>query len=323
MIVNQMKQIVFILLIFFVIIAVFAAISYQDFFVRNLLWLSIGIIVLYVIWRFDFIIMMKDYERAVIFRFGKLNRVGGPGWALIIPPIESFQRVDLRTATLDVPKQEVVTKDNIELKIDAIVYLKVKKDNQSVTTSVLEVADYKEASRLYVIALIRDIIGSMELKEVIANVETLNEQLKEGLKKISEGWGVAVDAVEIKDVQIPKTVLDAMHLEKAAVQQKLARIEGALAHQAEIDAVKTAAEQLSDKALAYYYIRALEKIGESRSTKFIFPMEITKLAESITGKMAKKEPSEDLNELFEKYAPALKKYLKEAEAKPKKKKKGK
>ena len=149
MIVKQMKQIIFLALIFLVLVAVFVAIQYQDFFVKNLIWIAIGIVILFLIWKFDFIITLKDYERAVIFRLGKVNRVGGPGWALVFPPIESYAYVDLRTITEDVPPQTVVTKDNIELKIDAVVYLKVKKDRQSIINSVVEVANYKEASLIF------------------------------------------------------------------------------------------------------------------------------------------------------------------------------
>lgn len=318
--IKQIKQGIFLILVFSVILVIFAAIQYQEAVINNIFWIGLAIIILFLIWKFDFIIMLKDYERAVIFRFGKFHRVGGPGWALITPPFESYKQVDLRTQTLDVPKQDVITKGNIELMIDAIIYLKIGKDEQSVKNSVLEVENYREASRLYVIAMIRDLVGSMELSEVVSNIEALNEKLKEELKKIATGWGVIVDAVEIKDVQIPKTVLDAMHMEKAAVQEKLARIEKAAAHKAEIDAVKTAAEQLSDKALAYYYIRALERLGEGKSTKFIFPMEISKLADAVTGKVSGKERDKTIEEMFRQYEPAIKAFLAKQGEKPKKQK---
>jgi regulator of protease activity HflC (stomatin/prohibitin superfamily) len=314
MIVKKMKQLIFIVLVFSIILTVFAAVQYQDFVVRNILWFIIGIITLLIFWKYDFIVMMRDFERAVIFRFGKVNRVGGPGWAIVFPPFEIFNIVDLRVQTVDIPKQDIVTKDNIEIKVDALIYLRVKKDQQSVINSVIEVQNYKEAVRLYVIALIRDICGSMTLSDVIENIEGLNQKIEEGVKEISDGWGIGIESVQIKDVDIPRIVIDAMHAEKAAVQEKLARIEKAVAHKAEIDAVKEAAEQLSDKALAYYYIQALEKLGAGKSTKFIFPMELSRLAESI-GQRASGASSRDMESLFEKYAPAIKDYLAAAEGK--------
>ena len=126
---------------------------------------------------------------------------------------------------------------------------------------VIEVEDYRTAVKLYVISALRDVLGSMSLDDVISNIETINQKLKEGLKKTARDWGIVIENVEIKDVDIPKIVLDAMHKEKAAEQEKLARMERAKAHEYEIETVKRAAENLSDKAMAYYYIRALEMIS--------------------------------------------------------------
>ena len=167
------------------------------------------------------ILQLLDYQRAVVYRFGKVNRVGGPGWTFIWPIIEEADIVDLRTKTIDVTKQDVVTKDGIEISIDAVVYLKVKKDNQSVVNSVIEVEDYVGASQLLVVSTLRDVIGSIKLGELISSIELVNAQLKEALEGF-KNWGVTVDSIEIKDIQIPETVLSAMHEEKAAVQHKLA-----------------------------------------------------------------------------------------------------
>ncbi|MBN1940981.1 MAG: hypothetical protein JW772_02250, partial [Candidatus Diapherotrites archaeon] len=121
--------------------------------------------------------------------------------------------------------------------------------------------------------------------------------------------GVSIEAVKISDIKLPQKIADAMHEEKAAEQLKFARIQSAEAHKAEIEAVKNAAGQLSDKALSYYYIKALEKLGEGQSTKFIFPMELTRLAESISGSVGSKQNPAELEALFKKYAPSVKKLL--------------
>lgn len=275
------------------------------------------IIFLLIIANFNVIITLVDYERLVIYRYGKVNRVGGPGWTFVWPGIETYTKVDLRTKTIDVPKQDVVTKDSIELSLDAIIYLKVKKDHQSVVNSVIEVENYVEASRLYVIASLRDVVGSMPLSEVISNIENINAKVKLNLEKISKHWGIGVDSVEIKDVQIPQTVLEAMHEEKAAVQQKLARMERALAHKAEIEAVKEAASELDDKALAYYYIKAIEQMSKGKGSQVYFPAEFSKLAGAFAGSGKNVANSKELKDAKE----MLKEYVDNAVKKTKPKKK--
>ena len=286
---KLVKQAIFggvIILLFILLVAI---IQLQDFFLRNILWIFLGLIVLFLVWKYDYLLQLKDFERAVIFRLGKVHRVGGPGWAILLPPIETYYAVDVRTQTIDVKPQNVVTKDQVEVRVDAVIYLKVRKDNESVIKSIVEVQDYKQASQLYVVALIRDAIGTMNLSELISNVEQLNAKMEKGLSNIAHSWGVTIESAKITTMDIPAVVLSAMHDQKAAVQKKLARIEAAEAQKIEIDAVKAAAEQLNEKALAYYYVKALEKVGEGKSTKFIFPMELSRLAEAIGGRIAGKE----------------------------------
>src|SRR3989344_9169768 len=312
---NPLKTIIFLAVLVVLVGLVFAAIQYQDVILRNVLWLAVGAVFIFLIVKYDYIILLHDYERAVISRFGRVNRVGGPGWALQFPPAEDNVVVDLRTHTIDVPKQHVITKDKIEVVIDAVIYMRVKKDKASIINSVIEVQDYQNAMQLYVVSLIRDIAGGLVLSELVENVETLNAQLKEGLKSISEQWGVEVISVEIQSVDIPKTVLDALHDKQAAEQRKLGRYEEADAQKREIEAVKEAAEHLSDKALAYYYVKALEKLADGRSTKIIFPIELTRLAEAVGGKFSGKE--QGLEEIFKKYQPAIQAYLDQQEKKKK------
>ena len=273
-------------------------------FTNELFWLAALIVFFLFLVRYSdvpMLLKLKDYERAVIFRFGKFNRIGGPGWALLIPFIESYTHVDLRTKTLDIEKQDVITRDSIEIKIDTVIYLKVKKDDESVARSVLEVEDFQEASRTYVMSALRDIIGEMTLPEVIANIDKINKRLHDSLSEVAEKWGLNVIAVQIKDVDLPDVVLKAMHEQKAAVQERLARMERAEASKIEINAVKEATADLSDRALNYYYIKALEKISDGRSTKIIFPLQFTSLAQSISEKLSAGEA--------EKLVPLLRKAL--------------
>lgn len=301
---KAVKYLVFLLLVALVIGLAAVLVSNADLLAANLFWIALLAVFAFLVWKFDVLLTLTEFQRAVIMRFGKVVRVGGPGWCLIIPGIEHATIVDLRTQTVDVPKQDVITKDSIELKIDAIVYLRIRKDEQSVINSVVEVEDYRQAIRLYIISLIREIVGSMLLSDVVARTEEVERRLQKEVAGISKGWGVEVVSVDMKDVDIPPTVLTAMHEEKAAVQKKLARMESAKAHMAEIEAVRKAAENLSDTALSYYYVRALEKMAEGKSTKFIFPMELSRLAAAIGGRVGGAQPN-NMEELFKKYAPAI------------------
>ncbi len=256
------------------------------------------------------VLFLDEYERAVIFRFGRLNRVSGPGWTLIIPWLEKATRVDLRTLTIDIPRQDVITKDNVMITIDAIIYLRVNKDPRDVISAIINVEDYKEASKLFVKAQVRDVIGQMELSETISNINELNEKLKKELQQVSKDWGIKIDSVEIKEIKIPDEVIDAMHKQKAAIQKKLAIIEEAQAEHEKIKAINLAATELSDKSVAYYYIKALEEMSRGESTKIIFPMEFTKLASIITGKIDGTQTEQNKADNFLKqYGPLLEKYL--------------
>jgi len=299
---ESVKYFVFIAILFLIFLAATLVVANIGSLYENAFWIILAIAFVLIAWKGDILLMLKEYQRAVIMRFGKVKRVGGPGWCLLFPFIEKPTVVDLRTQTIDVPKQDVVTKGNIELKVDAVIYLRIRKDGQSVINSVVEVENYKNAISLYIVSSIRDIIGGMTLAEVITSTEAIEENLQNAVEQISKNWGIEIVSVDLKDVDIPKTVLEAMHLEKAAEQNKLARMEDAKAHEFEIETVKRAAEQLSDRALAYYYVKALEKLGEGKSTKFLFPMEITRLAESIAKGT---KSSSDVESLFKKYAPAV------------------
>lgn len=242
---------------------------------KNIVWIILIISFLLLATRTDFLLKLKEYERAVIFTFGRITRVGGPGWAIVLPIIESYKKVDLRVQAIDIPPQDVITKGNIELKVDSIIYLKIKKDRESVIKAVTEVENYKDAAMYYVISSMRALIGAMSLSEVISNVSKLNKKLTEMLDVIIDEWGLDVRAVEIKDITLPKQVQESMHNLRVSQQEKMARLEKAKALKGEIEAVKEAAKTLSPEALNYYYIKALEEMSKGKSTKFLFPAEFS------------------------------------------------
>ena len=292
----------------------------------GLIWALVLIIIIYAIFKFKIILQLKDYERAVVFRFGKVVRVGGPGWTFIFPFFERGVLVTLRVETIDIPPQEVLTKDNIQLVIDGVLFISVKGDPESVVNSVVRVEDYRKAATMFVIASLRDVVGEFDLNEVISSIEKINSTLITKLAEVSKEWGLKVKSVEISQVRIPDEILQAMHEQKAAVQKKLAVYELAESEKAKILAVKEATEVLSDKTVTYYYIKALEKMAEGQSSKIIFPMELTNLLEKVTTNLigSKKLDSSELEKNIshkdlEKYLPLIQSYVMAQKVKPGKK----
>lgn len=306
----KIKQIIFVALLALVVTIAWFAIQNQQTLIPLILSAAIVVLIAVVVNQYDFLITLKEFERAVIFRYGRVVRVGGPGWTFVIPLIESFKIVDLRTHTVDIPKQDVITKDKVIVSLDAVIYLFVRPDSQSVINSVIEVRDYEESAESFVQATIRDVAGTLTLDELVSNINELNVRAHKELEKIAESWGVTVEAVKISEIKIPKELEEALTRQKAAEQQKLSRAQLAEAQKIEIDAVREAAEKLGDRSLSYYYIRALEKLGEGKSTKFVFPLELSRLIERI-GDGVKKATVEDENpeNVLRKYLPALRQLL--------------
>jgi len=262
------------------------------------------IILLYVVWKTDALVELLEYQRAVVFRFGRFVGVRGPGWIFVIPFVETYKVVDTRVQTVDVPKQEVVTKDNIVLNVDAVIYLQVVDPEKAI----LKVDDYKEASRLFVQAMIRDLIGSMTLDEVIGKIDELNERLKVSLSKMADAWGVKVVSVQLTDIDIPPGLRKAMHQMMIAEKEKRARAERAEALKIELEAIKEAVKDMNEQVLLYFYIEAIKKLAEGRSTKIIYPLELSSLAEAIAQKIGFVSADRVRRDL-EKYGDVIKKVL--------------
>ena len=305
----KVKQAVFAFVVLLIAITLFLILSNSAIIGAGLFTIGFLAVFFFLVATYDFLITLKEFERAVVFRLGRVNRVGGPGWTFVIPVVESFKLVDLRTQTLDVKPQSVITKDNVVVSIDAVIYLLVRKDPQSVINSVIEVDDFRNASSQFVQAKIRDVAGSLTLPELISDVGKLNSILKKELEIIARNWGVAVESVEIQNLQVPKEVETAFSNRTAAEQNRLARVQTALGVQGEIDAIREAAQKLDDKSLSYFYMRTLEKLGEGQSSKFILPLELTNLIHSLAKSTKRASSDEGLESIMEKYAPLLEQYL--------------
>ncbi len=164
--------------------------------------------------------VVKQYERAVIFRLGKIKKERGPGMFLLIPLMDKMVRVDMRVRELDVPKQTVISSDNVTLEVDAVIYYKVT----DATRAIIEVENYEAATLLLAQTTLRDILGQNELDTILSDRDDLNKRIKEILDTATEPWGMRVAMVTMRDVALPENMLRAIARQAEAEREKRARI---------------------------------------------------------------------------------------------------
>jgi len=234
----------------------------------------LGIIVLVVLIGVSSAIrIINEYERGVLFRLGRLMALKGPGLRLIIPfGIDRLVKIDLRTVTLEVPPQEVITLDNVTIKVNAVIYFLVVDPRNAVT----RVANFINATSQIAQTTLRSVLGQSSLDELLANREKINTRLQKIIDEQTEPWGIKVSTVEIKDVELPQTMQRAMAKQAEAEREKRAKIihaEGEFeAAQKLTDAAGVIATQPS--ALQLRYLQTLTEIGVERNTVIVFPVPI-------------------------------------------------
>lgn len=184
--------------------------------------------------------MVNEYERVVIFRLGRLSGVKGPGIFLIIPIIDKAIKIDLRVIAIDVPKQAVITRDNVTVEVDAVVYYKVVEPGAAIT----QVENYMFATSTLSQTTLRDVLGQMELDELLSERENINKQIQELLDAYTDPWGIKVTGVTIRDVSLPETMKRAIAKQAEAEREKRARI---ILAEGEFQA----AERMKDAATLY------------------------------------------------------------------------
>lgn len=222
-------------------------------------------------------IELKEYERGVFFRLGKFDKVAGPGWILFFPAIDSFERVDLRTRALGIEPQNVVTQDNITLKVDAVVYLRVV-DPKKV---IIKVRDVQGAVTHLLHSQIRNVIGKMTIDEVIRKTEEIDNALYSTIKNVEDDWGIFTQNVEIQSIELPPGLIAAMQKRKEAGEYKAKLETEAQAREISLDILDRAASKLSDKTMSLLYVDALKTIANGKSNKIIFPLELSRLASNL------------------------------------------
>lgn len=164
--------------------------------------------------------ILREYERGVIFRLGKLLGAKGPGLIILVPGIDRMVKVDLRVVTIDVTKQEMMTRDNVPVTVDAVVYFRV----MDPVSAIVKVENYLRASSLIAQTTLRSVIGQAELDELLAQRDKINQQLQAIIDRQTDPWGIKVTAVEVKDVVLPETMKRAMAGQAEAERERRARI---------------------------------------------------------------------------------------------------
>jgi Membrane protease subunits, stomatin/prohibitin homologs len=201
--------------------------------------------------------IVKEYERVVIFRLGRLAGVKGPGIFITAPFIDKGVKIDMRTVTIDVPKQDIITKDNVTITVDAIVYYKVMDPQMAIT----EVENYRYATSMLAQTTLRDVLGQLELDEVLTQRERVNVDLQKLLDQDTDPWGIRVTSVTIRDVSLPDSMLRAIAKQAEAEREKRSRIILAEGEYISATKMRDAAELYAEIPVAIR-LRELQSLSE-------------------------------------------------------------
>jgi regulator of protease activity HflC (stomatin/prohibitin superfamily) len=214
--------------------------------------------------------ILREYERAVVFRLGRLVDKRGPGVVFLIPAVDRMVRVSLRTVTLKIPAQEVITRDNVPARVTAVAYYRVVDPNRSV----VEVENVLAATSQIAQTTLRSVLGKAELDVLLAERERLNEDLQQIIDDQTEPWGIKVTAVEIKDVEIPDAMQHAIARQAAAERERRAKIINAEGEYQAAAKLTEAADVMSRNPVTMQlrYLQTLLEIGGTQSSTIVFPL---------------------------------------------------
>ncbi len=234
------------------------------------------VLVMVVFWLFSSIRILNEYELAVVYRLGRvLDKPKGPGLILVFWPIDRAVVVSLRLHTLDVPPQDVITKDNVSAKVNAVVYFKVIDPIKAQ----IEVEDYQYATSQMAQTTLRSILGEMELDDLLAEREKINNRLQTILDQATDPWGVKVSHVELKHVDISENLRRAMARQAEAERERRGKIIAAEGELQAAEKIRMAAEEMSKSPMAFQlrYLQTLVEIGAENNTTTLFPIPIDML----------------------------------------------
>ncbi|HSW77835.1 MAG TPA: slipin family protein [Candidatus Chromulinivoraceae bacterium] len=246
--------------------------------------LAVTIVIIVLIYIFSGIKVVNQYERGVVLTLGKFTGMRTPGLCVIVPVFQRMIKVDVRTNTIDIPKQEVITQDNVTVNVDAVVYFKVKDAEKAV----LEVRNYIYASSQFAQAALRDVTGNVELDSLLGKRNEVSTQIKEIVDVQTEKWGIDVESVKIQNIELPQDMKRAMAKQAEAERERRAVIITAEGEKAAAQAVADAAGILSKAAggINIRTLQTLEKIAvePSQKTVVVLPSELTNAVSKLMGK---------------------------------------
>ncbi|KAL8612815.1 Mechanosensory protein 2 [Nucella lapillus] len=218
--------------------------------------------------------IVQEYERAVIYRLGRLVPGGakGPGLFFILPCMDEYKKVDLRTVSFDVPPQEVLTRDSVTVAVDAVVYFRV----QDATSSVNNVENAARSTHLLAATTLRNVLGTKNLAEILSERESISHYMQISLDEATDPWGIKVERVEVKDVRLPIQLQRAMAAEAEATREARAKVIAAEGEQKASRALKEASDIMSESpaALQLRYLQTLNSISAEKNSTIIFPLPI-------------------------------------------------
>lgn len=216
--------------------------------------------------------ILREYERGVVFRLGRFVGVRGPGLILLIPLFEKMVKVTLRTVALDVPPQEVVTKDNVSVKVNAVMYFQVFEPSKAI----IAVEDYLYATSQIGQTTLRSILGEHELDDLLSNREVINQKLQKVIDERTDPWGIKVSAVEVKDVDLPENMKRALAKQAEAERERRSKVihaEGEFQASAKL---REAADVMAPQPISVQlrYMQTLTEIAAEKNSTIIFPMPV-------------------------------------------------
>ncbi|HEV3285931.1 MAG TPA: slipin family protein [Steroidobacteraceae bacterium] len=232
----------------------------------------VAIVILFAILIFSALNVLNEYERAVVFTVGRFKGIKGPGLVLIFPIVQKMRRVDLRVIVLNVPKQDVITRDNVSVKVNAVVYFRIVDPGKAI----IQVANAFDATSQVAQTTLRSVVGQHEMDDLLAQRDKLNVDLQRILDQATETWGIKVSTVEIKDVDLDETMIRAMAKQAEAERTRRAKIihaEGeAQAAQQLVQAASALAKEPA--ALQLRYLQTLADIAHEKTQIVVFPLPI-------------------------------------------------
>jgi regulator of protease activity HflC (stomatin/prohibitin superfamily) len=244
----------------------------------------IAVIVLLLI--FSAVNILREYERGVIFALGRFWKVKGPGLILVVPFFQQMVRIQMRTVVMDVPSQDVISKDNVSVRVNAVVYFRVVDPQKAV----IQVEDYYEATSQLAQTSLRSVLGQHELDDMLSNREVLNQNLQEILDASTDAWGIKVANVEIKHVDLDESMVRAIARQAEAERERRAKVinaEGEFqASQRLLEASRVLTQQ--PEAIQLRYLQTLVEIAGDKSSTIVFPLPMQQLGSFIGDMLTKK-----------------------------------